>query len=133
MNIFLILNKMSVDIICSICQTSVSKATNYCITLCNHEFHTSCLFKIKSKHCPSCRLKLVRYDDVSDDSCDDGPWWRPSNNETGNVSDDSRDDGPCWRSSNNETGYISDDSRDNGPCWRSSNDKTGYISDDSRD
>ena len=45
--------------ICAICLEPIQ--SNKCETICNHEFHSSCIFKwIKTQsNCPSCRTQIV--------------------------------------------------------------------------
>ena len=42
-----------------------------CYTKCLHEFHTSCLLKIKKNECPLCRLPITQYDEAEDDDVED--------------------------------------------------------------
>lgn len=43
---------------CAVCLESIGKI-NYCVTECNHTFHTSCLLQCKGL-CPLCRAVMVK-------------------------------------------------------------------------
>lgn len=50
--------------ICGICCDELLTTRNYCITNCNHEFHTSCLYQSRKGICPYCREKIVTEDQL---------------------------------------------------------------------
>lgn len=44
---------------CIICLSNLDEKKDYCITECNHEFHTSCLFQSRRGKCPLCRNDII--------------------------------------------------------------------------
>lgn len=49
---------------CGICCEELLTTKNYCVTDCQHEFHTSCLYQCRKGQCPYCRQPIVAEDQL---------------------------------------------------------------------